>query len=111
MPVTQIDLATLAPKTQETLPVKTAETQKLVNDNLNAYAQVEKNVHDSSDTTIRPKQSDTPEFRYDSTGGGNNGLAPDQKQPKGSKKKKEPKKLPTETEQEKKYGRGIDIRV
>lgn len=111
MPVTQIDLVTLAPKTQETLPLKTAETQKLVNDNINAYAQVEKNVHDSSDTTIRPKQSDTPEFRYDTEGGGNGGLGADLNQQKGSKKKKDTKKLPTETEQEKKYGRGIDIRV
>lgn len=111
MPVTQIDLATLAPKTQETLPVKTAETQKPVNDNINAYAQVEKNVQNNSDTTIRPKQSDTPEFRYDPTDGGSSGQNTGSKFLKGSKKKKDAKKLPTETEQEKKYGRGIDIRV
>lgn len=111
MPVTQIDLVTLAPKTQETLPLKTAETQKPLNDNINAYAQVEKNVQDSSDTTIRPKQSDTPEFRYDTTSGGNSGMTGGENQPKGIKKKKNTKKNPAETEQEKKYGRGIDIRV
>lgn len=111
MPVTQIDLATLAPKTQETLPVKTAETQKPVNDHINAFAQVEKNVQNSSDTTIRPKQSETPEFRYDSTDSGSSGNSYTSNQMKGSKKKKDVKKGPKETEQEKKYGRGIDIRV
>jgi len=65
MPVTQIDIVTAAPKTNETLPVKTAEIQKPVNDNLNALAQVERNIQDSAEITIRPNASETPEFRYD----------------------------------------------
>ncbi len=113
MPVTQIDLLTAAPKTQESLPVKTAELQKPVNDNINAYAQVERNAQDNSEITIKPNPSESPEFSYESgdrEGGGgkyfDSKSAYYRKRRKNAKDDEEP-----ETDDEKKLGHGFDIRV
>ena len=113
-PVNQIDIVTAAPKTNETLPIKTAELQKPVTDNLNALAQVEKNIQDSSDTIIRPDTTETPEFKYESgdrEGNGSQYYESDHGELMNRKKKKVEKELPKETEEEKKYGHGFDIRV
>lgn len=113
MPVTQIDLVSMAPKTNETLPIKTAEMQKPVTDNLNAFAQVEKHIQDSADTTIRPSRGETPEFRYESgereAGGGQ---AYDSEARDLLKKKKGAKKHTLKASDKKESkGHGIDLRV
>jgi hypothetical protein len=113
-PVNQIDIVTAAPKANETAPIKTAELQKPVTDNLNALAQVEKNIHDSAEIIIRPDASETPEFKYDTGEREGNGAMyyeSDHGKLVNKKKKKVEKKLPKETEEEKKFGHGFDIRV
>ena len=105
MPVTPIDIATMAPKSQETAIIKNAENQKPVNDRHNANVQVENKALQNTTTTIRSKQSESPEYRYDSESNGSskNAYSGDQ----GRRKRKQEQK----TEQEKKYGQGIDIRI
>ena len=113
-PVTQIDLVTAAPKTNETLPMKAAELQKPVTDNLNALAQVEKNIQDSADTIIKPDTTETPEFKYDTgerEGNGAEHYESNQGELVNKRKKKVEKELPKETEEEKKFGHGFDIRI
>ena len=113
-PVNQIDIVTAAPKTNETLPLKTAEMQKPVNDNLNALAQVERNIQNSADTIIRPAPSETPEFKYDTgerEGGGGQHYESDRGKLVNKRKKKVEKDLPNETEEEKKVGHSFDISV
>lgn len=110
----QIDVVTAAPKTQETLPIKTAEMQKPINDNINAFAQVEKNAQDSSEITIRPNPGEMPDFRYESgdRDGNGTGYYYDSNSEYYKKKRKNAKKPEvSETEEEKKLGRGFDIRV
>ena len=115
MPVTQIDLVTAAPKTNETMPMKAAELQKPVTDNLNALAQVEKNIKDSAETIIKPDTTETPEFKYDTgdreDGGGGQHYEANEGNLVNKRKKKVEKELPKETEEEKKFGHGFDIRV
>lgn len=112
MSITPIELATMAPKSQETVNMKHSEVQKPTTDRLNANTQVENKVYQEVNTTIRSKNSETPEFRYDAK---NKGTASQQyeqqKQGKQGKKKKSETERKRETDAEKMFGRGIDIRI
>ena len=52
MPITPIDLATVAPKSQETFIAKQPEVQKPMTDHANANVQTEQKVQKQSDTVI-----------------------------------------------------------
>ncbi len=109
MSITPIELATMAPKSQETVSMKNAEIQKPNTDHINSNAQMETRAMQNSSITIRASQSDTPEFRYDAKEKGKNS----QQYQSGSEHQgaHQEDKNKRETEEEKKLGRGIDIRI
>lgn len=106
MPITPIDLATIAPKSQETFIAKQPEVQKPVTDHTNANLQTEQKVQKQSDTVIMNRKSENPEYRYDARDGSGNSAS----YSGGQKKRKEKENTP-KTELEKKFGQGIDIRI
>lgn len=106
MPITPIDLATVAPKSQETFLAKQPEVQKPLTDHANALAQTDQKVQKQTDTVTMTQKGDNPEYRYDAKDGSGNS-ASYSGSPKKDKKQSEVKK----TELEKKFGQGIDIRI
>lgn len=106
MPITPIDLATIAPKSQETFIAKQPEVQKPVNDQMNANLQTEQKVQKQSDTVVLNRKSENPEYRYDAKDGSGNSASYS-----GEKKQRNNQPKNQKTELEKKFGQGIDIRI
>ena len=107
MPITPIDLATIAPKSQETFIAKQPEMQKAMTDHVNANAQTEHKAQKQSDTVIMTHEGENPEYRYDAKDGSGNSASYSGGQNQRRKKKDDTIK----TEYEKRVGQGIDIRV
>lgn len=107
MPITPIDLATVAPRSQETFITKQPEVQKPFNDHANAIVQTEQKVQKQSDTVIMAHKGDNPEYRYDAKDGSGNSASYSGGQ---KRQKKQPVNV-QKTEYEKKFGQGIDIRL
>ena len=106
MPITPIDLATVAPKSQETFITKQPEVQKPLTDHMNANLQTEQKVQRQSDTVILTQKGENPEYRYDAKDGSGNSASYSSNDKKREKHREEQK-----TELEKKFGQGIDIRI
>jgi len=107
MPITPIDLATVAPKSQETFITKQPEVQKPLTDHMNANLQTEQKVQRQSDTVILTQKGENPEYRYDAKDGSGNSAS----YSGGKKQQKKQKDNASKTEYEKKFGQGIDIRI
>lgn len=107
MPITPIDLATVAPKSQETFITKQPEVQKPLTDHANASVQTEHKVQKQSDTVIMSQKGESPEYRYDAKDGSGNSAS----YSGGQKQSKKQKENAPKTEYEKKFGQGIDIRI
>ena len=107
MPITPIDLATVAPKSQETFIAKQPEVQKPTTDHINANVQTEQKVQKQSDTVIMSQKGENPEYRYDAKDGSGNSAS----YSGGQKQQKKQKNDTPKTEYEKKIGQGIDIRI
>ena len=107
MPIMPIDLATVAPKSQETFIAKQPEVQKPLTDYNNAIAQTENKVQKQFDSVIMTQRGDNPEYRYDAKDGSGNSAS----YSGGKKQQKKQKDNTSKTEYEKKVGQGIDIRI
>ena len=106
MPIMPIDLATVAPKSQETFISKQPEVQKPFTDHNNAIVQTEQKVQKQSDSVMMAQKGDNPEYRYDAKDGSGNSASYSSNDKKREKRREEQK-----TELEKKFGQGIDIRI
>ena len=106
MPITPIDLASVAPKSQETFLTKQPEVQKPLTDHANAVVQTEQKVQRQSDSVIMTQKGDNPEYRYDAKDGSGNSASYS-----GEQKKNKRTSAVRKTELEKKFGQGIDIRI
>ena len=106
MPIMPIDLATVAPKSQETFISKQPEVQKPFTDHNNAIVQTEQKVQKQSDSVMMAQKGDNPEYRYDAKDGSGNSASYSSNDKKREKHREEQK-----TELEKKFGQGIDIRI
>ena len=107
MPITPIDLATVAPKSQETFIAKQPEVQKPLTDLANANVQTEQKVQKQSDTVTVLHKGDNLEYRYDAKDGSGNSAS----YSGGQNHQRKQKNSAPKTEYEKKIGQGIDIRI
>ena len=107
MPITPIDLATVAPKSQETFIAKQPEVQKPLTDMANANVQTEQKVQKQSDTVTVLQKGDNPEYRYDAKDGSGNSAS----YSGGKNHQRKQKNNAPKTEYKKKLGQGIDIRI
>ena len=90
MPITRMDLMTMAPKANEATGFKVNQNQKPVNEQVIINENMQKTVKHNSQQTIRKSDTDNPEYRYDAKEKGNNQYQGKQK--KNSKKKEEKEK-------------------
>lgn len=103
MPITPIEVLSMANKTQEAAFVKHAEIQKPVTEQEAIASNFKSQLQQNSEKTVAPSKSENPEYRYDAKDKGNNTFY-NQQQKKDKQKKKEHK-------QEKPTHVGIDIRI
>lgn len=87
MPITRIDIATMAPKTQEVTLHKQQENQKPLHDQMQIHQQFNGEIKHNSQMTVKTIKSDNKEYRYDAKEKGNSSYIGSN----GSKKKKKDK--------------------
>lgn len=89
MPITRMDMMTMAPKTNEATSYKVQQNQKPVTEQMVMSQEMNKTIQHNSRQTVRKADAQNPEYRYDAKEKGNNQY--DGKQKKKSKKDNEEK--------------------
>ncbi len=89
MSITPIDIATMAPKSQEAVIAKNAEVQKPMTDQMNASIQVDNKALHDSEQTVPTVKTENPEFRYDARKEGRNFYEQQNQKRKKTKNKNE----------------------
>lgn len=102
MSITPIDMATMAPKSQEVTLHKQQESQKPFQEQLQASSQFKNEIRQNSRQTVKTSKGDNPEYRYDAKEKGNNSY-------NGNKQKKKKEKEPDSGSNKKTTS--IDIRI
>jgi hypothetical protein len=90
MPITPIEIATMAPKSQEASLYKHQESQKPLNEQIAIGQQINNHIKHDSQQTVKTIKSDNKEYRYDAKEKGNNSYS----ESKRDKKKKEKEAAP-----------------
>lgn len=103
MPITPIETAVMAPKSQEASIYKHQENQKPFNEQMVIHQQHDRNVKHNSQQTVKTAKSDNNEYRYDAKEKGSNSYS-------GSKQNKKKKKQEEVTKENYRPG-SIDIRI
>lgn len=75
MPITRIDIATMAPKTQEASLHKQQENQKPMHDQMQIHQQFNSEIKHNNQMTVKTIKSDNKEYRYDAKEKGNSSYA------------------------------------
>lgn len=91
MPITPIEVATMAPKSQEASIYKHQENQKPLNEQMVINNQFNNEVKHNSQQTVKTLKGDNNEYRYDAKEKGNSSYS-GSKQNKKKKKQEEVKK-------------------
>ena len=108
MPITSLDVITMAPKTNEATFVKVNQNQKPVNEQVVMNENMHKVIQHNNQQTVRKSDVDNPEYRYDAKEKGNNKYK-QQKKKQGKKEEKE------EIEKNNQYGyigeHHIDVKI
>ena len=111
MPISRIDIMTMAPKSNEVTGYKVNQNQKPVHEQVMLNENQQKTIQHNHQQTVRKSETDNPEYRYDAKEKGNNQYQGKQK--KNSKNKEEVEK--EEKEKNNKYGyigeRHIDVSI
>lgn len=89
MPITRMDMMTMAPKTNEATSYKVNQNQKPVHEQIMMTESMQKSIQHNSQQTVRKANAENTEYRYDAKEKGNNQYSGKQK---NSKKKEENKK-------------------
>ena len=103
MPITPIEIAAMAPKSQEASQYKHQETQRPMNEQMLISSKFNNDIRHNNMQAVKTSESDNKEYRYDAKEKGNNSYADSQQ-----KKKKKDK----EAAQKDSFRSGsIDIKV
>jgi hypothetical protein len=103
MPITPIEVVTMAPKSQEASVFKHQEVQKTFNDQAIFNSEFKQEIQHNNNQTVKTSKGENKEYRYDAKEKGNNSYM-------GKKQKKKQK----ENESDKKgniQSGSIDIRI
>lgn len=104
MPITPIEIATMAPKSQEVSNYKHQESQKPMNDQILIHNKLNQEALHDSQQAVKTAKGDNREYRYDAKEKGNNGYA-------GSNSKKKKKEEESKEKPQKMRAGSIDIRI
>nr|MBP3598267.1 hypothetical protein [Eubacterium sp.] len=88
MPISAIDVSTLAPRSAEASNLVGREQQQLQHVNENSAVNVAKNTEQKAQKTVETEKSDTKEYRFDGSGG--NGYQAGNRKRKKEKKDEAP---------------------
>jgi hypothetical protein len=72
MPITPIEIASMAPKSQEVSVYKHHDTQKPVNEQIQISHQFNNEIKHNLNQTVKTVKSENNEYRYDAKEKGNN---------------------------------------
>lgn len=86
MPITPIEIATMAPKSQAVTPVQQHNMQKPVHEQIHLNQQFNQEIRHNSQQTVKTIKSDNNEYRYDAKEKGNNTQSYSNKGNKGKNK-------------------------
>ncbi|WOO36560.1 hypothetical protein R2R35_22660 [Anaerocolumna sp. AGMB13020] len=103
MPITPIEVVTMAPKSQEVSGYKHQESQKPINDQIVIHNKINSEIKHNSQQPVKASKGENKEYRYDAKEKGNNSFF-------GSKSKKQ-KKEESKEETKKTRSGSIDIRI
>lgn len=82
MPITPIEIAAMAPKSQAVTQIKHGDLQKPITEQMNLNQQFNKDIQHNSIQTVKTYKSENNEYRYDAKEKGN-GTYSDQKKKNG----------------------------
>lgn len=88
MSITPIEIATMAPKSQEVSVFKQHESQRPMNEQAQISHQLNNQIQHNNQQTVKAAKSDNPEYRYDAKEKGNNSYAGTNQKKKQSEKDK-----------------------
>ena len=83
-----MDMMTMAPKTQDATPTKVAQNEKPMIDQMTREMQMDKEIKQNSRQTVKSKQSENLDYRYDAKEKGNGQYQSKQKKKKNTKDSK-----------------------
>lgn len=98
MPITRMDVVTMAPKSQEVTTYKVAQHERPMNEQMQLGTQLSKELKHNSMQPVKATRSDNPEYRYDAKEKGNNsyqGKKKNQKKKRNTSKESEQKETKT----------------
>jgi hypothetical protein len=72
MPITQLDMISMAPRSQEASQIKHIETTKLANEQNQLNTQFNHDIKHNSMQTTKANKTENNEYRYDAKEKGNN---------------------------------------
>ena len=103
MPITPIEIAAMAPKSQEASHYKQHDSQRPINEQAQISSQIKNEIHHNNIQAVKTNKSENKEYRYDAKEKGNNSYA-------GSNQKKKQKDKETAPKDNFRSG-SIDIKV
>lgn len=103
MPITPIEIASMAPKSQEVTHYKHQESQKPLNEQIVINQQLNNNIKHDSRQTVKTLKGENKEYRYDAKEKGSNSYS-------GSKKNKKKKEKAAAAKEKYRSG-SIDIKI
>jgi len=103
MPITPIEIAAIAPKSQEASHYKQHESQRPINEQAQISSKFNNEIHHNNLQTVKTNKSDNKEYRYDAKEKGNNSYA-------GSNQKKKQKEKEEAAKDNFRSG-SIDIKI
>lgn len=103
MPITPIEVATMAPKSQEVSNYKHQENQKPINEQILIHNKLNSEIKHNGQQTVKSAKSENKEYRYDAKEKGNGSYT-------GSNSKKKNKDEQKDEKKQIKAG-SIDIRI
>lgn len=103
MPITPIEIVSMAPKSQEVSHYKQQEFQRPINEQVQINHQFKNEIIHNSKQTVKLEKSENKEYRYDAKEKGNNSYS-------GSKQKKKQSKKETAAKDNLRPG-SIDIKI
>lgn len=107
MPIRPIDMATVAPRSQETANQQLSNQHRSEQAQANLQNEFAQQVKDGVELVIQSSKSENTEYRYDAKEKGNGSYS--QQKKKRRKQKKQENAI--QSEQEKNIGSGFDIKI
>jgi hypothetical protein len=93
MPITPIEIASMAPKSQEVTHYKVQESQRPMHEQALINSHIKNEIRHNNIQTVKTNQSENKEYRYDAKEKGNNSNTGSKQKKKQNNKETAPKDI------------------